>query len=101
MGEAHPVSIRDHKECEAGIAENRLSQLVLAAPMLPSPRRMSAGARRDWMLKLWLQGPDLGREQGLALQRQSEGTGVWSSPNLRCVQDAAQVCHNSPIVDAL
>ena len=79
-GEACIGNFRDHEVCAAGLIENSQHTAPGQLPILSNPRHRSAGAHRDWMLKLWLQGPDLGREQGLAVQRLAEGTGVWSAP---------------------
>ena len=47
---------------------------------LPSPRCMSAGVCRGWVLKLRLQRTDLGSRLGMATWRQPEGAGVRPKP---------------------
>ena len=99
-GEAHPGSIRDHKECAAGIAENGYHSWSWPPPCCPAPdacllAHAGTGCRNSGFRgQIW-------EENRGWLCRESEGTGVRSSPNLRRVQDGAPVCHNSPIVDAL
>lgn len=51
-------------------------------PALPSPRHTSPGAGGNRVLKLKLQRTDLGRGQGLAVQRHPEEAGVWSKLQL-------------------
>ena len=98
-GEARIGNVRDHEECAAGVIENSQHSRSWPAPILPSPRHRSAGAHRD--AETLASGARSGKRTGVGCAE--TGWRDWSvvSPNLRRVQDGAQVCRHSPTVSAL
>ena len=101
MGEARIGSVRDHEECAAGVIENSQHSRSWPAPHTAQPQTQACWCTQGLDAETLASGARSGKRTGVGYAE--TGWRDWSvvSPNLRCVQDRAQVCHNSPIVNAL